>query len=109
MAGNTAPGVSTVVAREATQNVDPRLTAMFLKPEGSVGIESTYTYILEPIRAPTDSDQEFIFEFPNTGSAYIDLKSTELYIRGALKHRNGTVLGKKEEVVISNNFLHSLF
>lgn len=106
---NIVPGASSVVAQNIAQDVDARLTAMFVKPEAVIGIQSTYTQQVEPIRAPNDTDQDFLFEMPNTGTAYMDLKNIELYIKGRLKKRDGTALAKDEEVVVTNNFLHSLF
>ena len=40
---NIVPGASSVVAQDVAQNVDARLTAMFVKPEAVMGIQSTYT------------------------------------------------------------------
>lgn len=109
MADAVVPGASSVIPEDVTQNIDPRLTRMFLKKEALVGIQSTFSHYIEPVRPPAQTDNEFIFELPNTGSSYIDLKNTELYVRGCLKGRSGQDIQADEKVVVSNNFIHTLF
>ena len=98
-----------VVPAEASQHVDPRLVAMFVRPEGLVGVHSTFTHVIEPVRAPAENDKEFIFELPHTGASYIDLKNTQLYVSGYLKRQSGEALKEEEKVVLSNNGLYTLF
>lgn len=98
-----------LVPAEASQHVDPRLVAMFVQPEGLVGVHSTFTHVIEPQRAPAENDKEFIFEIPHTGTSYIDLKNTQLYVSGSLKRRNGEDLKEDEKVLLTNNALYSLF
>ena len=61
-------GAAAVVPLDATQNVDPRLIAMFMKKPATVGIQNTVTHHIEPIRPPTITDTEYIFDLPNTGA-----------------------------------------
>ena len=98
-----------VVPAEASQHVDPRLVSMFVRPEGLVGVHSTLTHVVEPMRPPAENDTEFIFELPHTGAAYVDLKNTQIFIQGFLRRRSGEALKDDEKVVLANNFLYSLF
>ena len=108
MAGNITEPV-TVVPAEASQHVDPRLVSMFVRPEGLVGVHSTFTHVVQPLRPPAENDKEFIFELPHTGAAYIDLKNTQLYVSGSLKRRSGEAMTDNDKVVLTNNALYSLF
>ena len=105
----TVPGASSVIAADVAQRMDPRLTAMFVKPEGVVGVASTFTHFIEPLRAIGDLDDQYSFDIPHTGSAYTDLKNTQLYVRGHLARRDKTKLVEDEKVSIANNFLNSLW
>lgn len=98
-----------VVPKEVTQHVDPRLTSMFVKPESLVGVHSTFTHVIQPLRPATEFDQEFIFEVPYSSSSYRDMKNADLYVRGCLKRRDGTKLADDEKAIMTNNALHSLF
>lgn len=93
----------------ATQNIDPRLIAMFSKTEGAVGVQGSFNHFVEPSRALTEHDTQYTMELPNTSADYTDLKNIELYVRGKLKRADGTALEAEEEVVLTNNCLHSLF
>ena len=108
--GDAIEGSGTsLVPTQVAQHVDPRLVAMFVQPESLVGVRSTYTHFVEPIRPPAEKDEEFVFDVPHTGTSYRDLKNAKLYVRGSLKRRNGKDLEENEKVAVTNNFLHSLF
>ena len=92
-----------------TQNIDPRLIAMFSKAEGSVGVQGSFTHFVQPTRNPAPNDMEYVLELPNMAADYVDLKNIELYVRGKLTRADGTALVKDELVVLANNALHSLF
>ena len=109
MADNVVPGAGAVVPKDITQNVDPRLISMFVKPEGLVGVQSTYTHLTEPVRPPAPTDQDYTFVLPMTASAYIDLKNTELYVKGSLTKKNGEKTETTDTVLLTNNALYSLF
>ena len=102
-------GAAAVVPLDATQNVDPRLIAMFMKKPATVGIQNTVTHHIEPIRPPTITDTEYIFDLPNTGGAYLDFRNTEMYVKGYLAWKDGTRLKPDEKIVSANNFLYTLF
>ena len=76
----------------ASQNMDPRLIRMFQKPEGQVGAQGTFTHFVQQLRPPTAKDTDYVLELPNTGSNYIDLKNTQLYVSGSLKRATGADL-----------------
>lgn len=107
--GDSIVGNASLVPTQVAQHVDPRLVAMFVQPESLVGVRSTYTHFVEPIRPPGEKDEEFVFDIPHTGTSYIDLQNAKLYVRGRLKRRDGRDLAEEEQVVLTNNFLHSLF
>ena len=107
--GDSIVGSTSLVPTQVAQHVDPRLVAMFVQPESLVGVRSTYTHFVEPIRPPAERDEEFVFDLPHTGTSYMDLKNAKLYVRGNLKRRNGQDLAEDEKVLLTNNFLHSLF
>ena len=98
-----------IVEGDVTQNVDPRLIHMFTKPEGRVGVMSTFTHFVQPARPPSETDDEYVFQFPHLGAAYADLRNTVLYLKGRLKHADKSKLAAGEEVMLENNALHSLF
>ena len=102
----TVPVTSTVVPTDISQHLDPRLTSMFVKPEGMVGVQSTFTHTVEPL---TGTDEEYVFKILHTGSSYADLKNTQLYIKGNLTRCDGTKLLHDEVVLVANNFLYNLF
>ena len=91
------------------QNLDPRLLTMLEKPSIQVGLLNTFTHIIEPVRHPSETDQEIVFDIPSAGGAYMDLRNTELYLKGCLKRADNTPLGREENVVLTNNALYSLF
>ena len=103
------PGTTSVISKDVNQGIDPRLKAPFVKGEGLVGIQSSYTHFIEPIRPPSTTDTDFVFEIPNTGSSYLDLKNTELYVKGHLERRDGTKLLEDESALLCNNALHSIW
>ena len=105
---STVPGVSSVMSSEVAQNVDKRLTSMFVRPEAIVGVQSTFTHVIEPLRAVSPLDEQFDFDLPTT-NGYVDLKNMQLYIRGRLTKRDGTHLTGEDKVSVTNNLLHSLF
>jgi hypothetical protein len=109
MAETVVPGATTVVNQNATQNINPRLTAMFTKPITEVGIVSVNVLDLEPIRAPAENDEDFVFQLPETGGSFIDLRNTLLKVTGCLKLNNGQALPENPKVILSNNCLYSLF
>ena len=82
---------------------------MFVKPEGMVGIQNTFTHFVEPIHPPNQHDQDFYFDLPFLGSMYMSVRDIQLYVRGCLKHRDGTVLDDKDNVKFANNGLCYLF
>ncbi len=92
-----------------SQNIDPSLIAMFTEGQGTVGVKGSFRQFITPIRAIGPNDQQYVFELPYAGGDYLDLKNTELYVRGNLTRGDGTVLQKDERVVLANNCLHSLF
>ena len=106
---SVVPGVSSVVPSDVSQHIDPRLTSMFVKPPALVGTESSFTQFVEPMKTISNSDTEIILELPNTGSLYVDLKNTSLYVKGSLKKRDGTALADDDATVLTNNALYSLF
>ena len=91
------------------QNIDPRFLTMLEKPTVRVGLQNTFTHVLEPTRLPSESDSEIVFDIPSTGGAYLDLRNTELYLKGRLKRADNTDLESGEKVVLTNNALYSLF
>ena len=91
------------------QNIDPRFLTMLEKPTVRVGVQNTFTHVIEPTRHPSDTDCEIVFDIPSTGGAYLDLRNTELYLKGRLKRADNTDLGQEEKVELTNNSLYSLF
>ena len=104
----TTTGSSTVVSTQMTQSVDKKLTNMYTTPEGVVGVQSTFTHVIEPLRPIAANDEQFEFDLPLT-SSYVDLKKMQLYVRGRMVRKDGSAIAPLEEVSITNNFLHSLF
>jgi len=98
---------NTIIPTDVGQQIDKRLLEMFVDPSAEVGVHSTFTHIVEPTRQPNPKDQEFIFELPDLGSSYIDLKRTELYVSGRLKLGDGGDI--PDNVGLVNNPMHSLF
>jgi hypothetical protein len=91
------------------EKLDPRFLSMLEKPRVQVGVQKTFTHIIEPVRQPSDTDAEITFDIPSAGGAYIDLKNTEVYLKGCLKKADKTNLAESDKVVLTNNALYSLF
>jgi hypothetical protein len=105
----TIPGGNTLVPDDTAQNIDPRLINMFVKGEGNVGVQNFFRHSVEPLKLPSKTDNEFVFDLPQTGASFIDLQNIELYVRGTLTRLDGTDLVKDEKVLVSNDFLSTLF
>ncbi len=105
---NLVPGASSVIPADIAQNVDPRLTAMFVKPSGLVGVQSTFTHFVEPTKAYNNTDTEFTFTLPTT-DGYVDLKNINLYVKGRLTRKDKSLLQAEDPVSLANNFMHSLW
>jgi hypothetical protein len=107
--------------------LDGRWVSLFSPEEVKVGIESTTRHWIRSTVAPSKYTRSYTFEIPSFGDAYLDLKSTHLYIKGHLEHNDGSALSyqerveqigpqninvkkiDREKVTPINNFLHSLF
>lgn len=101
-------GASNVVPAEVSQNVDARLLNMFMRPQGGIGVTSTFTHIVQPNKAISPSDNEFTFDMP-LSTFYTDLQNINLYVKGYLAKRDDSKLEEASQVSIANNLLHTLF
>ncbi len=84
MSEGIIPGTSSVVESDGAQRIDIRLLSPFLKDSGLIGVDSTFTHSIEPDRPIAFNSEEIVFNFPNTATAFTDLKNTEIYICGEL-------------------------
>jgi len=102
---------------ESTQVIQDRILDPYLKDNITIGLIASHKIRLPPVKEPSGADKEFVFQFPQIPD-YVDLKGIELYVRGTLKKAPGVDLvynvdgrgvGEKDEIVVGNNALHTLF
>ena len=111
--------MANLISTNHVDTVDGRWTSLFAPEDVKVGINSTTHHWIKSNVFPTKHTNSFTFDVPAYGDAYLDLKSTHLYVMGHLEHRDGTPLEVKtdaqtkvttvENACVVNNFLHSLF
>jgi hypothetical protein len=69
-------------------------------------VAQTTEIIYKPIASVDQNDLEFNITAEN--DTYVD-PNIKLYIKGQLVKEDGTALGEKDYVAVTNNFLHSFF
>ena len=70
---------------------------------------STAPLILKPRENISPNTKIYTFEFPTISEYFLDLKSTQLYIKGQLRYDDLTELHPDEKVFMSNAPIYSLF
>ena len=96
------------------QRVSTRLALPYLRGTTAVGLNSSYLLKVLPIKPIDANDKIFTFEIPRMESSLIDLRATQLYVRGrilkvdAASGATSPVTGGVK-VLLINNSLHSLW
>ena len=103
------PGASAVVQDDATQSINPRLLAMFMKKTAVIGTESVSKHSLTPDKPLSKTDQQYSFTLPQTANGYVDLQNTQMYIKGNLTKSDGSVIENSDKVIMSANICQTLF
>ena len=70
---------------------------------------STSSLILKPRENLTPNTKIFTFEFPSLSEYFLDLNSTQLFVKGQLMHDDLSDLDPEERVFLSNAPIYSLF
>ena len=81
---------------------------LFSEPKTNTGVNHTSWVDCLPVNQLTDTGDIHI-SISGSGSAYLDLSRTLLYVKGKIVKANGENLGDKDKVAPINLFLHSMW
>ena len=101
--------LSTDEASSYFPTIDSRLIKPFTPIRKSIGVHSRHTINVYPTHPIGVNDAEITFETPPTGSALLDLRQADVYIRGKLVKSDGTDIGVGTKAMLVRNSYCTLF
>lgn len=93
---------------EGSKPAFSRRLALFYNFPTEAGVEQTEWIDIRPTASPIHGGA-VEFNISGTGTNYIDLQRTRLYVRLRLLHEDGSILNEKEKVALINLPLHSMW
>lgn len=93
---------------EGSKPAFSRRLALFHNFPTEAGVEQTEWIDIRPTASPVHGGA-IEFNISGTGTNYIDLQRTRLYLRLRLLHEDGSILNEKEKVALINLPLHSMW
>lgn len=93
---------------EGSKPAFSRRLALFHNFPTEAGVEQTEWIDIRPTASPIHGGA-VEFNISGTGTNYIDLQRTRLYVRLRLLHEDGSILNEKEKVALINLPLHSMW
>ena len=89
--------------------INNRIIAPFSPVLKSIGVHSKHSIKVYPTRPIGVNDNEITFDMPSVGSAWVDLKNADVYIKGSLKLADGAKMTGTEEAMLVRNTYCALF
>lgn len=93
---------------EGSKPAFSRRLALFHNFPTEAGVEQTEWIDIRPTSSPVHGGA-VEFNISGSGTNYIDLQRTRLYVRLRLLHEDGSILSEKEKVALINLPLHSMW
>jgi hypothetical protein len=90
-------------------SINNRLLAPFTPVRKSVGVHSKHIVRIPPTRPIGVNDEEINFTVPHLGSAWLDLRNTDIVIKGSIRDDKGEKIPDKEFAMMVRNTYCSLF